>query len=151
MQKNRNNNSNITILQNDQYNGNKSNGSKNLPEPFASKIDLITAGQYMETAIHSPDVATTRQAINNAITYIQYARNYWLTAMGTHQFCNNTLRSLRDQSQSFINQLQSISVGLTSTNLKSQQENNLYNQMGTLGAIYNKNETLNNYSDCHQR
>lgn len=104
-------------------------------EPYASLVDIITASQLVENVIHAPDVATATNQLRIAMTWLQHAYNYFVTARMPHyqartQQTINTLNSI-------INQLQ------TTSNLNTFQNNVIYGFMGVLSALYKEvNSTL---------
>lgn len=106
----------------------------NEPEPYASLVDVTTASQFVENAIHAPDVATATNQLNMAMTWLQHAYNYFVTAQmpafqARTQQVMNVLANI-------INQLQ------TTSNLKMFQDNVMYGFMGVLAALYKDINTI---------
>ena len=113
------------------------------PEPFASMIDVITAGQYMEAAIHASDANSTLSALTSAQQQLTNARSYFQTALS--YACSQPLPRITEsvytdlinysnylicQIQEFINALPSVS------NLQSFQTQVLYPFQGMIGRLF---------------
>jgi len=113
------------------------------PEPFASMIDVITAGQFMESAIHASDVNSTLSALTSAQQQLTNARSYFQTALS--YACSQPLPRITEsvytdlinysnylicKIQEFINALPSVS------NLQSFQAQVLYPFQGMIGKLF---------------
>lgn len=100
------------------------------PEPFASLIDVITASQSLEVAIHAKGRGDTLAALNNAQKYLDFAKHYFETA---------NIPTMVARVQNVITELDTLiqKTKQTSSNQFSKfQEQTLYGFMGVLAALY---------------
>lgn len=106
------------------------------PEPYASSIDIITASQKIEEAIHASNIKEMQNYMNQAKKYLQYAQNYFKTA---------GLADMVDYAGRVIDTLDTLgaeSTVLRRKNLQQFQEQRLYGYMGILSAFYKRTNAL---------
>lgn len=107
------------------------------PEPFASMIDIITAAQYLEKAIHDPTIPMMMSHLNRVTTNLSYARDYF---QGIHDM------TMVNRIQSVINAVEgfkSTANTLKKSQLTNFQKVTLYGFQGVIGALY---QDVKNYS-----
>lgn len=111
------------------------------PEPFASTIDIITAAQNMEEAIHAKDKAETKKYLKQAKTQLEHARAYLEAGINsggdyTTQL-ENTIAAI-----TILDGLIRQTGEVSSTNLPTFQQNDLYNYQGVLSSLYKSVSSL---------
>lgn len=107
------------------------------PEPFASMIDIITAAQYLEKAIHDSSIPIMLSHLNSVTTNLSYARDYF-------QGINDT--AMVNRIQSVINAVEGLKTTankLKKSQLTTFQKVTLYGFQGVIGALY---QEVKNYS-----
>lgn len=97
------------------------------PEPFASMVDILTAAQYVEKAIHSANVTEVQTNMHSALQYLGYASAYLHTA-GLY----NEELAVNNVIQCYNNLMTHISTMALAT----FQTQVLYNSMANLHALY---------------
>ena len=108
-----------------------------LPEPWASAVNVITASQYLESAIHANNCKHVKQYLCKAIKHLVYAKKYLSLAANTYsgqsqqQYCY-----LADQVGIAIGQLKHIKDNIPNKHLKEYQSTVIYNFQGTLSSLY---------------
>ena len=100
-----------------------------VPEPYASLVDILTSSQYLELAIHAKDKNTTVQNLNSAILYLKYAQSYFKTYND---------KKMVVYLQSVINQLTKIKDNVPEQNLSDYQSKVIYMFQGNMSSLYRK-------------
>jgi hypothetical protein len=99
------------------------------PEPYASMVDILTASQYMEYAIHDKTTATTIDHLNQVVEWLTHARDYFakIDAQNMVMRLNKTIKYIEEK---FIAEVKTPNVDLTKIKGK------MYKFMGVLGKLY---------------
>lgn len=105
------------------------------PEPFASMIDVLTAAQEMEKAIHAKNKNSTEKYLRRAKTYLQYAHDYLETY---HSPEAATVSQVINQ----LNELISQTGNIPSAKLGTFQQQEIYGFQGVLSALYARISSL---------
>jgi hypothetical protein len=105
------------------------------PEPFASMIDVLTAAQQVENAIHANDKSETEKYLREAKTFLQYAHAYLETYQSPDA---ETVTKVIDQ----LNELISKTNNIPSAKLGTFQQQELYAFQGVLSSLYSKITSL---------
>ncbi len=103
----------------------------NQPEPFASLVDVITAAQILENAIHAPNSATTAAYLVNVSQNIKYAHDY-VTSANLTELITRTTNIINYINQTLIPQANATN----SSTLSTFQKNTLYGFQGVLSRLY---------------
>lgn len=104
------------------------------PEPYASSIDVLTASQEVEKAIHSPNRTSTVKYLNSAMTWLQHAYDYFSTAK------LYAYQSRTEQVMTLLNNI--ITRVKSASNLSAFQNNVIYGYMGVLSSLYKDIQNL---------
>jgi hypothetical protein len=99
------------------------------PEPFASMIDVLTAAQKVEDAIHAEDKSETEKYLKEAKAFLQYAHAYLETY---HSPEAETVTKVINQ----LNELISETSNIPSVKLGTFQQQELYAFQGVLSSLY---------------
>jgi hypothetical protein len=103
------------------------NGGMAAPEPFASMVDVLTAAQAVERAIHAPSALVAAAALTQARAQVLHAAGYLQLA---------GLEALRRQALDLAADLVVLRAGLPRRGLAAYQNGPIYAFQGKLAALY---------------
>ena len=98
------------------------------PEPWAALTDIGAASVAIEKAINAPTPAATKEYLSEAANWLCYAMFYF-TRLSSFQ-------RLAGKTQSVLNQLNEINVGVPVDGLNNYQATVIYGFQGTISALY---------------
>jgi len=115
------------------------------PNPWASLVDIITASQYIEFAIHSTQVSEVQKNINTSKKWLCHALVYLQSAIDSHLQPVTSYRTLQGNIQYALNVITMVEKDLsqiTSTSeLNKFLTTKLYSVQGYMGYL-SKNITM---------
>jgi hypothetical protein len=114
-----------------------------LPEPWASTVDIITASQYVEEAIHACDCKRTERNLSHAYKYLKYAHVYLESASTIYSAQSAVYQNLALQLITAMSELKHIKKHIPkSKHLKQYQQSVIYNYQGVLSSLYKQISAL---------
>jgi len=99
------------------------------PEPFASHVDVLTAAQYIERAIHARTAHAAAYWLRRARAQVLHARDYWRTAG------QPTLAAWSDEVAARLGGLAATASGLRPAGLAGWQSGVLYPFQGYMATL----------------
>lgn len=109
----------------------------NEPESFTNRTDILNAAQQIQNAIYAPDLTSTTFYLNTALTQLQNAQNYFVSA---------GLTNLQARTQQVINVLTNIINQLqVAPNLAVFQNSVLYGFQGVISALRDQHNNSRGY------
>jgi hypothetical protein len=115
------------------------------PEPWASMVDIITASQALEVAIHANTYRELQTALSEANKQLGYAKNYLSDAAKAYPVQSQTYLSLANATNQAMIQLDQIAMGVPRNNFSSYQSGTIYAFQGTMSSLYSQISRLQTY------
>jgi hypothetical protein len=115
------------------------------PEPFASAVDEITAGQLVELAIHAHGGSEASRRLAEAADWVQHASDYFAVGVregGAYSSEYAHLRRLADSAVKGLKDLSGRALGLEGADLKAFQAGPVYDFQGELGYLFVRTHLL---------
>jgi len=114
-------------------------GYRTQPEPFASMVDIITAAQYIEAAIHASSGEEASKDLQLASDQMLHAKAYFDTASSINNLYKIVYSRLSAQAGSLSQELITMSnnvKNMEGTQLANYQAGTIYPFQGKVRLLY---------------
>jgi len=106
------------------------------PEPWASSIDIITASQALEGAIHAKKYSKIQSYLGMVDKYLSYSQMYLTAGAAAYPLQATVYNHLVGQVVSARQNLSQLEKGVPKTGFSQYQKGPLYDYQGVLGSLY---------------
>lgn len=105
------------------------------PEPWASFVDIITASQKLEDAIHAKSYEKIQSYLRKVDKYLKYAQDYFIEGSQIYPDLQEGYENLVNQVTSARGTLENLAKKVPKENFSQYQKTNLYDYQGVLGNL----------------